>query len=121
MTNWAPPERGSSSIISVALVPAPTNDTPFNVSVWLQLLVPAGNCTVSPTDAEATALLTSVNWQLAALMILAWPAWFDKNKTATADKIEAALRNLEILAFMMTSYPASPLVPLAWPIIQLTL
>ena len=54
------------------LVPAPCKVMPLMASTLVQLLVPAGNKTVSPGEALVTAALTSVSEQLAALITAAW-------------------------------------------------
>src|ERR1700722_12884334 len=96
---WPPAARDSSSIITVALVPAPFKETPLRVSVCVQIFVPAGNWMMSPGEALATALVTSENRQVTAL-----------NKAARLDCSiagEAAItiitgrirHHLEVLAF----------------------
>src|SRR5882724_11741228 len=78
-------ERGTSSIRTDRFVPVPFTDTPFKVTVCVQTFVPAGNCTVSPGSAVATALLTSNNELLAALIMEARPDGFRMNRISATD------------------------------------
>src|SRR5439155_20211500 len=72
MTRDDAPARGTSSRMIVASIPAPASVMFLaTVSVEVQLHVPAGTWTVSPSDAVATAAATAVCEQFATLMVAA--------------------------------------------------
>src|ERR1700744_754264 len=61
------PTGGVSSTMTVRLVPAPCSVMPLICNVPVQMFVPGGMETVSPSCAWLTAVLTSANEPLAAL------------------------------------------------------
>src|SRR5215475_7071957 len=73
------------SRMTVWFIPAPLRVIPFvMVRVLVQSHVPPGICTISPSDAAAMALRTSVCEQLGAVIVAASTcnAIFDRVKTA---------------------------------------